>query len=244
MAPATTATTWVLVDVSEAIVEVTVLGGAVTVGPERDPRSVAALQRYTLRRDASGRYQGQLTSLSESDRLAIAKATEINAFLNPSRWTPEIAAQLPQYQLYQDALVAAVLPDPAVQAIDFTLLSRTSQFAGRVQIVGTVTNLGGPFTSRAGQQQVQLYETPLGGRSQLVASQDFQNLAPGETIRVNYQRDWKASSPAEGEFPPSYQVVISYDPDIAIDGNSHNDDSNLQNNRLERSGAGINGLFN
>jgi hypothetical protein len=130
-------------------------------------------------------------------------------------------------------------PDPAAQRIDFSLISQESQFQGRVRIVGVVQNIGqGAFESRQGQQEVQLYEN-----SQLIASTPFQNLSPGQEVEVVYERNWDTSSPSEGEFPPTYRLVITYDPDIEMDGNPRNDDTNNSNNTKERSGSDINRLF-
>jgi len=131
-------------------------------------------------------------------------------------------------------------PDPAVEAIDMEIVSLTSRFEGQVRITGRMKNLGGPFDSGAGQQSLQLYEQYTGG---LVAHVDFEDLDLGETLEVSYVRHWNASSPSEGEFPPKYMVVISYDPDIYMDGNERNDDCNSDNNVLERSGWDINDLF-
>ncbi|MCS7021256.1 MAG: hypothetical protein NZU63_05450 [Gemmataceae bacterium] len=88
-----------------------------------------------------------------------------------------------------------------------------------------------------------MYEVPLGGRPRLVARLPFERLNQGQELRVRVIRTWDASSPAEGEFPPSYRLVIAYDPDIRLDGNPHNDDVDLHNNTLERSGDAINRLF-
>lgn len=135
-------------------------------------------------------------------------------------------------------------PDPAVQAIHFNLLHRTTRFRGRVRVTGIVRNQGtAAFQSTPNQQIVALYEHVPGGRPRLVAQRPFQNLAPGEEVQVIFERDWYSASPAEGEFPPTYLVTITYDPDIYIDGNPHNDDCRTGNNRMERSGAEINAMF-
>ncbi|ACI21234.1 MULTISPECIES: hypothetical protein [Thermodesulfovibrio] len=135
-------------------------------------------------------------------------------------------------------------PDPAVQRIDFTVVSKTSQFSGKVRITGVVKNMGvEPYISGPNQQAVYLYEIPMGGKANLVATKKFQNLNPGQEITVSYERNWNASSPSEGEFPPSYRVVIAYDPDIRMDSNPKNDDCNMNNNQKERSGTEINALF-
>ena len=135
-------------------------------------------------------------------------------------------------------------PDPAVTSIDFALVSRASRFAGQVQVTGKVKNVGAAhYVSRPDQQVVQLYEIAPGGRPRLVAQRAFQNVAPGEELSVSFTRAWDASSPAEGEFAPTYRVVIAYDPDIRLDGNPRNDDCNARNDARDRSGADINAMF-
>jgi len=130
--------------------------------------------------------------------------------------------------------------DLNAMAINFTVVSCTDKFKGTVRIEGVVKNTGGlNYTSGANQQAALLYEDN-GGRPRLVATKVFQNLTPGQEVKVSYTRAWYKSSPAEGEFPPKYILVISYDPDIYIDGNDNNDDSNSSNNRMEKSGREIN----
>lgn len=129
--------------------------------------------------------------------------------------------------------------DPAAAKIDFAIVSRTTQFRGRVRVTATVKNVGRrDFISRVGQQTALLYSD-----STLVARRDFVNLAVGQAFTFSYERQWDSSSPAEGEFPPNYRVVLTYDPDIYIDGNTQNDDCSNANNNRVRSGAGINDLF-
>lgn len=126
-------------------------------------------------------------------------------------------------------------PNPAVDRIDFELLETTSPTEGAVLITGVVVNAGtGLFDSSAGQQSVQLYEGVT-----LLATADFEDLAPGETVTVAAEVDWSTTN----EFPPTYRVVIVYDPDIYIDGNDANDDCATSDNALSRDGADINDLF-
>ena len=245
VSPVTSETTWVLADVADNQVIVSVLGGTVEVSFGGELQRVSALNQYTLQWDTTGDYQENVEPLSALELQAVASSTDVADFVRPNNWSPEIAPQLSQYELYRDAIlernINAQPPDLAAQSIEFSLSERTSQFSGRVAIVGTVSNVGqGPFWSSPGQQQAQLYEVPLGGTPRLVASQSFQNLAPGETVDVIYQRDWNSASPAEGEFPPSYRLIIAYDPDISLDGNPNNDDSNSNNNRIERTGTDMN----
>lgn len=135
--------------------------------------------------------------------------------------------------------------DPAAQSIAFRVLSKTSQFAGRVEISAVVKNVGtSTYQSRAGAQAAYLYEVPLGSRSgRVVASRDFTQLASGQEVKLTYVRNWNSSSPGEGEFPPDYKLVIVYDPDIAIDGNRQNDDVNRNNNQTTKSGSAINQML-
>ena len=123
----------------------------------------------------------------------------------------------------------------------------TSEFAGNATITGNIINIGDDFSSGTGQQTISLYERPLGipttQLGNLVASLNFTTLAAGQKLEVSYTRPWNSSSPAEGEFPPEYILVIDFDPDLHIDGNEHNDDSNSANNKIEVSGTLINDMF-
>lgn len=130
-------------------------------------------------------------------------------------------------------------PNPAVDRIDFTLVSGGGTM-GDVRIDGVVENKGGgTFDSSAGKQSVQLLEGS-GINFTVVATQDFEDLAPGETVTVSFTKvGWSTVN----EFPPDYRVFIVYDPDISMDGNDNNDDCATSDNTLERSGSEINDLF-
>jgi hypothetical protein len=136
-------------------------------------------------------------------------------------------------------------PDLAAQQIQFELIRRSSPFRGFVRITGVIRNVGlVAYSSRPGQQVAYLYEqNPGEGAPRLVAERPFTNLAPGREVRVSFERNWDGSSPAEGEFPPTYKLLIGYDPDIYQDGNPKNDDCNRTNNQRERSGSDINSTY-
>ena len=135
-------------------------------------------------------------------------------------------------------------PDPSAERIDVAISARTSRFAGRVRITGTVKNVGGvAFVSGENQQSAYLYEIPAGGRARLVAQRSFQNLPRGAEVVVAFERGWNASSPAEGEFPPTYRLLVGYDPDILINNNPKNNNYNSANNTRDRSDRDVNGLF-
>ena len=131
--------------------------------------------------------------------------------------------------------------DPAASAIDYSIVARQTPTTGTVRIRATVKNVGNaPYVSRPEQQEAQLYAVFAGGGNpQLVARQRFQNLEPGSAISLTYDRFWSTSN----EFPPSYRLVIAYDPDIRNDGNLKNDDCRMSNNTLDRPGSDINVLF-
>ena len=130
--------------------------------------------------------------------------------------------------------------DLSASTINFSVVTCKDKFHAVVQIEGVVKNTGGLNYSTGANQQVALLYENSGSRPRLVATKVFQNLSPGQEVRVSYTRPWYKASPAEGEFPPTYILVISYDPDIYIDGNDNNDDSNSANNRMEKSGRDIN----
>ncbi|WP_378178122.1 hypothetical protein [Aquimarina sp. SS2-1] len=137
--------------------------------------------------------------------------------------------------------------DLEATSITFSIVKdEGSDFTGTATITGTVTNIGtADFNSSTGQQSIRLYQRNLGAPApgDLVSTLNFTNLAAGETLTISHMRSWNSSSPAEGEFPPDYRIVLDYDPDIFIDGNERNDDENLTNNDITVSGSGINELF-
>lgn len=121
-------------------------------------------------------------------------------------------------------------------------------FEGVATITGVVTNIGvDDFISSLGQQAVSLFQNntglPSSQASDLVAQVPFTTLAAGESIMITYSRNWYASSPAEGEFPPMYTVQIGLDPDIQIDGNDKNNDVSYANNSMSKSGSEINEML-
>jgi hypothetical protein len=80
-----------------------------------------------------------------------------------------------------------------------------------------------------------------GPASRLVASTNFERLAPDEKIAVVYERPWDAVSVAPGKrgTPPTYRLVIWYDPSIALDANPENDDTNPDNNTKKQRWTGV-----
>ena len=153
--------------------------------------------------------------------------------------TSAILKRIDPNRLKQIVQRSITCPDPAADRIEFSIINKTSQYQGRVRITGVVKNLGGAYESGPNQQSAYLID----GTYTIVATKAFQNLAHGEEVAVIYERDWDASSPGEGEFPPTYKLVIAYDPDINTDGNTKNDDCNTSNNVKTRSGSDMNTMF-
>ena len=136
-----------------------------------------------------------------------------------------------------------ICPDLKAAGIHFRLVQKFTQFRGNVKITGTVKNISSTNFRSSNQGAVMLYEIVPGATPRVVASRSISNLDAGRSISVSYTRHWNISSPAEGEFPPSYRVCVIYDPDIALDSNKLNDDCNSRNNCAERSGVAIAKLF-
>jgi hypothetical protein len=132
-------------------------------------------------------------------------------------------------------------PDPAAR-IKVEIISRDEHgHGGRVRITAIAKNIGGAdYTSGPGQQALQLWEdVPGASERQPIKTQQFQNLARNQEVRVSIERDWTAST----EWPASYEARISYDPDILADGNDNNDDCNMNNNTKRLDGARISAMF-
>lgn len=152
---------------------------------------------------------------------------------DPEEVTPQ--EQNPNIDLMAESITFSVDIDP------------NNQFSGTATITGKIKNIGDKYMSNPNQQAIYLYERSLGTLTTqlgtLVAQQNFQNLEINETAEVTFSRTWNSSSPAEGEFPPEYILIISFDPDLYIDGNVNNDDTNHNNDELLVSGSAINDLF-
>lgn len=171
---------------------------------------------------------------------AIFKLECMSAIVKKEVMQPGIAARVEQLK----PLTACI--DPAAFEIRFDIVRRDSRFQGRVRITGVVKNIGNKaFQSGSNQAAAYLYQLPPGATSggNIVAQQQFTNLAVGETLNLIWERDWNSSSPSEGEFPNSYRLIISYDPDIYMDANKDNDDCNGNNNQKDRNGSEINDLL-
>jgi hypothetical protein len=136
------------------------------------------------------------------------------------------------------AVSRCIGPDPRAKTIEYSLVERLSDTAIRVQIKGTIENIGTQaFSSPPGSQAVRLYEDGVEVEG---AAVEFTDLAVDETLDLVYTRDWDQSD----EFLPSYYtLIVTYDPDILIDGTTTNDDCRFENNTAIRSTGPIDTLF-
>lgn len=125
-------------------------------------------------------------------------------------------------------------PDLKAMPIQFTIVSRTAHTA-RVRITAKVKNIGNQnYVSGSNQQSLQLY---VG--STIVKNLPFQNLAKGASRTTTFYMNYHFSE----EFPTTIKSYVSYDPDIAMDGNTQNDECNYSNNSSSRSTAEIGGIL-
>lgn len=102
---------------------------------------------------------------------------------------------------------------------------------------GQVVNKGNAaFVSPPQQARAQILESrPQGGAPIVLADKPLDNLAPGRGLVVTVRRAFTRNQ----QFPPTFSLLLSYDPDILHDGNPENDDCDQSNNRVDLAGAVI-----
>ena len=126
--------------------------------------------------------------------------------------------------------------DPAVVALRVDVKRQVSPSTADIEIVGVVQNIGSEdFLSTANQQSVQLYQKTPGAADRMLLKKEFLNLKSGQKVEVRHRLQWSTSV----EFPANYLVMISYDPDITLDGNPNNDDVKRADNRRQLRGDEI-----
>ena len=129
-------------------------------------------------------------------------------------------------------------PDLAI-----TSFNVTKSAAGRLSIQATVKNIGSAdYTSNPNQQSVtlQVYNPSITGPAsiKILVTRNFTNLAKGATMTVSanttleFFKEWNDPTPDPGECLAERIVSanINFDPDIRMDGNKNNDDTNSSNN--------------
>ncbi|MEZ5009255.1 MAG: hypothetical protein R2753_14025 [Chitinophagales bacterium] len=141
--------------------------------------------------------------------------------------------------------VIVVDPNADLEVVDMVFTSDdldpdNQVFSGTVKITGIVVNTGTTdFVSGTNQQAIVLDEVPIAGSPVEKVRLPFARLNAGDTLRISYDRAWSLSN----EFPPSFKVSLTYDPDIFIDGNENNDDNDLTNNSITKTGYDIHNSF-
>jgi len=120
--------------------------------------------------------------------------------------------------------------DPAVTNISFTTLKKTT--GDKLKITGVIKNIGGKnFISGENQQFIQLWEIRSAVDRHKLKDLAFTRLNAGQELKISIELP--AIKPGK-EFPPDYQILIVYDPDIYIDANKDNDDAVSSNNSLTK----------
>ena len=141
-----------------------------------------------------------------------------------------------------DAPTTEPFVDLTADLISYQMVSQPPATTGQVRITGHIKNVGNTnFSSSLGQQVAFLIESPLGTTTEtIMATANLPAvLNAGDAITFSYLKNWDTTI----EFQNDIILRISYDPDILIDGNTNNDDSNPTNNALTLSGNMINSLF-
>lgn len=184
--------------------------------------------------------------------LTPAAAANGNGFLGPTAIgaNPNLHAQLlldPHVLGHQFVIPPRPLPtlptcpDPAV--VDFTISDVSSHIVAGwprydFRLTATVRNVGlAAYASGHNQQSVVITRKPIGGAPVSIGSGNFPNLAAGaeRTVTSSVQTNWSLGA----EFPPNFDVRITYDPDIRLDGNPHNDECSSRNNVMKLNGTQV-----
>lgn len=129
--------------------------------------------------------------------------------------------------------------DLAAYEIKVTVISASSDSKAKLKIEGRIKNVGRlNYSSGAGQQVALLYEEVPGTAPRLMATKNFQNLAVNASTSFYFTKSWDKT--ANAEFPPNYFLIVTFDPDLYIDGNNNNDDAVATNNKITKPGSEIN----
>lgn len=160
--------------------------------------------------------------------------TPVNTRVNPSgNRVPAVPSEVNRNTNAREAIRNNTI-DPAVVNLRFWTSKLPS--GDKLMVQGIVKNIGGKdFSSGAKQQQIQLWEVSTPSNRKMVKQIEFTSLRAGQEININYERP--ALKPGD-EFPPNYEVLIVYDPDIFSDANTNNDDANMKNNKMSKNPRG------
>lgn len=131
--------------------------------------------------------------------------------------------------------------DLAAYEIRVSVISASTDNKAKLKIEGIIKNVGRlNYSSAAGQQVALLYEEVPGTAPRLMATKNFQNLAVNASTSFYITKSWDKT--ANAEFPPNYFLIVTFDPDLYIDGNNNNDDAVSTNNKITKTGAEINAM--
>ncbi|MEQ1550788.1 hypothetical protein [Sphingorhabdus sp.] len=142
--------------------------------------------------------------------------------------TPQLPTEAIKKPLPGPLRPLACMVDPAIGAITLT----KGKAAGSVQVTVEVRNMGSSaWQSGANQQNVSV-SVKNGNTGNVVSrSQALPGRAAANSRMGMMTTPMIANAFDTFEFGGSVEASISYDPDIAIDGNNCNDDRNSANNR-------------
>lgn len=145
------------------------------------------------------------------------------------------------------SLISCDKDDPTPKVIDlkaditYEKVTQISSTSGTVKIIAHVKNVGNSaFISSENQQVANLVMKIPGGNDVIIEHLDFTTVAKDGELTFHSIQDWDTTI----EFPANFQLKIVYEPDIAIDSSSNNDDSNDSNNTFLLDGFALNTLFN
>lgn len=131
-----------------------------------------------------------------------------------------------QLQIAPQILPHKTTPRPGVlkrACPDLAVFANKQVFGNRVHITYGVRNVSSVnYVSGANQQAI-----VVSGAGGALGSGQFTNLAAGQS------RSWSVVVALPMEFPNSYRVFYSHDPDLYIDGNTRNDECHRANNSRE-----------
>lgn len=166
------------------------------------------------------------TSVSIASLLATVSiaATAIAGPIAPMSYRPQTPLPQPGFI---PGLVVGCPVDPAITSVTLTKGARR----GQVRISYEVVNQGdAAWRSGARQQLVHLVAINNNTGRRFTTNQTLTGSAAAGAVMQRFTSPTIENAFDDFEWGGSVQVAISYDPDIAIDGNRCNDDMNSGNN--------------
>jgi len=129
-------------------------------------------------------------------------------------------------------------PDLQVRVwVDANSVRQNANRTYNFTIRGELKNVGNAdYVSRRNQQVLFLHQV---GRSNHITNWNFSRLNRGQVKNVHVP----VINQPGGEFVPSYELALSFDPDIYLDKNPANDDRNRRNNQATVSSRTISRAF-